>query len=45
MCEKEASKGYCMGLGFTVWCIHSKHWEWGVQASASVCAARRANPS
>jgi hypothetical protein len=25
--RKEASRGYCMGLGFTVWCIHSKHWE------------------
>jgi hypothetical protein len=39
MCEKEASKGYCMGLGFTVWCIHSKHWEW-VCRQAHLCALR-----
>src|SRR5215213_6460662 len=25
--QKGASKGYCVALGFRVWCIHSKHWE------------------
>jgi hypothetical protein len=22
---KKTSKGYCVELGFSVWCIHSKH--------------------
>jgi hypothetical protein len=33
--RKEAFKGYCVRLGFTVWCVHSKHWE---------CARSHAHP-
>jgi hypothetical protein len=33
--RKDAFKGYCGGLGFTVWCIYSKRWE---------CTCRQARP-
>ena len=49
---EKSSKGYCVGLGFSVWCIRSKPSIGNIsagtlQARASVClcAARRANPS
>ena len=31
---EKSSKGYCVGLGFSVWCIRSKHRE---------CACRQAH--
>jgi hypothetical protein len=32
---RKTSQGYCVGLGFSVWCIHSKHGE---------CACSHAHP-
>jgi hypothetical protein len=42
--RRDAFKGYCVELGFNVWCIYSKHWECAFK-QAHPCAGRRANPS
>src|SRR5215211_53982 len=43
--HKGASEGYCVGPGFTVWCIHSKHWECACSHAHPCALARKANPS
>ena len=44
LCGKP-SKRYCVGLRFTVWCIHSKRfWGMGLQVCESPCALRKGKP-
>jgi hypothetical protein len=40
---EESSKGYCVGLGFSVWCIRSKYWEYFCR-HAHPCASEKGKP-
>src|ERR671921_509711 len=42
---EKSFKGYCVGLEFNVWCIHSKHRESACRQAHPCALARRANPS
>jgi hypothetical protein len=42
--RKTSSKGYCVGLGCRVWCIHSKHRECACSQAHLCTLARMVNP-
>jgi hypothetical protein len=40
----KSSEGYCVALGFTVWCIHSKHRECFCRRAHKWCASEKRKP-